>query len=143
MELTADRALFEGKIHGIVATFHENERPLQGLSGLLDWRFEGFISQCIKNGSMSGKLGECVYVPIRRSGDRLFHLILVGSGHSPSPGKRNPLPQEAVRPLCQNLIGLKHLLFGLSRADLGGMSEDAIKKLFKSAGSDLEFAVTA
>ena len=116
--MNADEALFTRKVEGLVAACYENERPLHGLAGLLDWRFDGAISDCIRAGAISGKAGECVYFPIQRAG-ALYHLILVGAGTTSAPGKREGLPAATVRALRKNLDTLKIAEFGLSRQDLG------------------------
>src|SRR4051812_45967209 len=87
----ADRALFEGQIPGLVVTLYRNERPPCGLLGLLDWRFHGTISKFIQQGTLTGQVGECCYLPFHRHGST-FHLVLAGSGDSASPGARNPIP---------------------------------------------------
>src|SRR4051812_21066827 len=99
IELEAERALFEGKLQGMVLTCFQNERPLRGLAGLLDWRFEGAISQVLRAGFVTGKPGECAYLPIQRNG-KTFHLFLGGGGHLPSDGKRGPVPAETLKALA-------------------------------------------
>jgi hypothetical protein len=45
--------------------FFEDERPLAGALGLVDWRLSGFVSRLILRGRISGRSGECVLVPAR------------------------------------------------------------------------------
>src|SRR6478609_4308938 len=96
LEMEPDHALFDGKIQGLVLTCYENERPLQGLAGLLDWRFEGALSRGVRAGLITGKPGECTYVPVAKGG-RMFHLILAGGGHLVSEKKRGHLPAETLK----------------------------------------------
>src|SRR3954466_8548833 len=106
LRTSVDDALFGGSLRGIIATFHENERPLGGLAGLLDWRFQGAITQCLKAGFLTGKAGECAYFPVTRNGTT-FHLLLTGAGKSSAFGARTPLPPESVRALMKNLTSLR------------------------------------
>jgi len=130
LEMDADPALFAGRLHGVVATFYENERPLQGLAGLLDWRFQGALSAYLRQGAVSGKAGECVYVPVAKNG-RLFHLILVGGGRAPDWGTRNALTEESLAPLRKNLQSLKLDRMGVSRKDFGGGEDTWFNRAFK------------
>ncbi len=130
LDLDADLALFDGKLQGLVVTCYENERPLQGLAGLLDWRFQGVISHCVRAGVISGKAGECAYVPVTKQG-KTYHLILAGCGRSASPGARAQLPMDTLRQLQKNLSSLRLQQVGVSRADFGGVGEDYFQKNLK------------
>lgn len=89
LETHADHALFQGQVSGLLATCYENERPLLGLAGLLDWRFMGEISYHLRQGSLSGKEGELTYFPLKKGG-KLFHIFLLGCGPNSVPGSRQP-----------------------------------------------------
>lgn len=130
LEMDGGRALFESKVQGIVATCYENERPLQGLAGWLDWRFHGLLSYYLRTGTITGAAGECVYVPIRRN-DMTFHLILAGGGQTPKPGKRLPLPDETWERLRRNLASLQLDRMAISPSDLGDLEEKLILKNLK------------
>ena len=69
LDLNAEEALFgsadTSPLDGLVATFHANERPLQGLAGWLDWRFQGAISSYLRAGALTGREGEYAYTPMR------------------------------------------------------------------------------
>jgi hypothetical protein len=126
LESAAESALFDGRVQGLVVACYENERPLRGLAGILDWRFEGFLSRCIREGVFSGRPGECVYLPLRRAG-RAYHLILAGAGHVPRDRDRGDLPDATVKALSRNLASLKLARLGVSRSDLGGVEEKALR----------------
>ncbi|MGK5081735.1 M17 family peptidase N-terminal domain-containing protein [Bdellovibrionota bacterium FG-1] len=114
--LNPDQALFEGKIGALISTLSSDERPLQGLAGLLDWRFEGAISRLLKSGFLTGNPGECAYLPLQRAGVT-YHLLLIGMGkHDDTPPG---IPQETARALKKNLTTLKLERVGASRSDLG------------------------
>lgn len=122
LEIAADRALFDGQIDGLVAIFHENERPLGGLAGLLDWRLHGLISRGLRAGIIVGRLGEIAYFPVTRNGVTR-HVILAGAGNSSSPGKREGVPEETVDLLRKNIASLRIPRIAISRSDFGSLDD--------------------
>src|SRR5436190_1879228 len=46
-----------------VLPFFEDERPLQGLAGLVDWRIGGGLSALLRAGFCTGATGEAVLLP--------------------------------------------------------------------------------
>jgi hypothetical protein len=84
--LTYEEALFspasEKKL--FVLCLQENERPLRGANGLLDWRFRGLISNWIIAGKITGRKNEKVYLPLHtRHG--LRHAVVIGLGTEKDP----------------------------------------------------------
>ncbi len=130
LNIDADRALFEGQISNLVLTFYENESPPCGLLGLLDWRFHGKISKFIRQGALSGQLGECSYLPFKKN-DRVFHLLLIGAGAAQKPGLRLPLAKTALKVLEKNLSALKWSKIGVSKSDFGDVNSDFFIQNFK------------
>jgi hypothetical protein len=130
LEADAEFALFQGKINGIIAMLYENERPLQGLAGLMDWYFRGEVSQYVRRGVISGKPGECIYIPILKQSE-LYHLFLAGGGQAPAPGERSKVPDSTLTNLLKNLRSLKLSSVGVSRRDFGGMSDTYVSQKFK------------
>lgn len=130
LEMDPDRALFGGHVSSLVVSCYVNERPLNGLSGLLDWRFHGAISQCIRSGAITGEVGECVYFPVNRHG-KVYHLILIGAGYAPQSGERSPMAEKSLDVLQKNLKSLRLPKLALSRRDFGSLSEDALSKAMK------------
>jgi hypothetical protein len=134
VELEAERALFETRpeyqIDALVAAIHENERPLSGLSGLLDWRFHGAISKCLRAGAINGQLGECTFLPVTKNGV-VYRLILAGAGKSSSPGERSAIPPESLKLLHKNLVHLKLSSVGISRRDFGNPAQEYFSKNLK------------
>ncbi len=63
---------------GIIPWFSD-ERPFQGLLGLLDWRRDGSISTLARDGIAAGTWGETVLLPAG-SGLPVERLVLVGCG---------------------------------------------------------------
>jgi len=137
VDLAPEQALFSS-LDGIVATFHTNERPLQGLSGLLDWYFHGAISAYLRAGAMSGEAGECAYLPLslpvkdsQGKPGRVFHVLLAGGGSSPAPGKRQEPDEKTYATLRKNILSLKIPRLGISQTDFGNASRDTLARHFK------------
>jgi Cytosol aminopeptidase family, N-terminal domain len=83
------RALLEGVDDGsggprrrvdlAVLPCFEDERPLQGLAGLVDWRTGGSLSALLRTGFCTGAAGEAVLLPGRRTLP-MERLVLLGLG---------------------------------------------------------------
>lgn len=119
LEVSAAHALFpaeQRQLEGMVVSIYENERPLAGLAGWLDWRFRGALSHFIQSGFITGKEGECAYLPVVQQ-EKTFHLILIGAGNNSSPGQRGSLPAESLKELKKNLTSLRLEKIGVSRKD--------------------------
>ncbi len=130
LDIHAETALFDGQVQALAVTLYENERPPCGLSGLMDWHFRGAISQCIKAGAITGKVGECIYFPFTRHGST-YHVILAGAGPSDSPGKRQPPPPDTLAALQKNLVSLQLPQVCISKSDFGEIESDFFEKHLK------------
>ncbi len=73
--------LDELKSEALALPFFEDERPLRGALGLVDWRLAGQLSRLLIASRATGAPGDAVLVPTRRRlpFDKLF---LFGAGHS-------------------------------------------------------------
>ncbi len=49
----------------ICVSFFDDERPLRGAAGLVDWRLCGLLSRSIERGQVSGAEGEVTLLPAR------------------------------------------------------------------------------
>jgi hypothetical protein len=65
---------------GLVPCF-EDERPLQGLAGYIDWRSCGMLSRLIRSGWCTGREGESLLMPTQ-VGLPVERLVIVGLGSS-------------------------------------------------------------
>ncbi len=130
LEIEPERALFEGKVQVLAVAFYQNERPPCGLSGVLDWYFQGAISNSIRSGAISGRVGECTYFPYNRNGST-FHIILAGAGIASRPGRREQLPEETLKMLQKNLTSLRLEKIGISKADFGDVPIEFLSKHMK------------
>lgn len=88
----------------LVGSLTENERPVRGLAGLLDWRLKGRISSLLVDGFATGRLGEVLLIPgkPRLPFDK---VILFGLGHSSAFGDRTF--RVVVEHILSTLEGLK------------------------------------
>jgi hypothetical protein len=75
------RRLDQLKTEALALAFFEDERPLAGALGLVDWRLCGQVSRLLLRGRARGALNETVLVPTR---PRLpfEKLILFGAGRA-------------------------------------------------------------
>ena len=73
------RSLDELETDLLITTIFEGERPPRGITGLIDWRLNGFLSKEIQARDVTGKYEEMVLIPLHR---RLpaRRLVLVGLG---------------------------------------------------------------
>jgi hypothetical protein len=67
--------LDEVRYDALILTSFVDERPLQGAPGLVDWRLNGYLSQLILNGHLTGEWGEQVLVP--QTGRLPFNKLIV------------------------------------------------------------------
>ncbi len=49
----------------LACTIWQDERPMRGVAGLLDWRLAGTLSRLARRGLLLGELGEVIFVPGR------------------------------------------------------------------------------
>jgi hypothetical protein len=105
----------------LVASMTEDERPVRGLAGLLDWRMNGRISALLGNGFATGKLGEVLLIPgkPRLPFDK---VILFGLGRAVDFGDRTYC--VVVERVLATLEGLKARS---AVVELPGRHLDAIK----------------
>lgn len=85
--------LQDGTKDGAVLFCFEDERPLQGLLGQLDWRLNGVFSNWIRSQRITGKFGEAVYAPLKWN-ERTFHFLVIGAGQVQPDGLRPPFSKS-------------------------------------------------
>lgn len=81
---------------GLIPVFAD-ERPLQGLAGLMDWRRSGRLSGLVRSGFCTGAAGERVLMP-GCAGLPVERLVLVGLG------PRSEFDAEAARRVAGDLV---------------------------------------
>lgn len=81
---------------GLIPVFAD-ERPLQGLAGLMDWRRSGRISGLVRSGFCTGAAGERVLMP-GSPGLPVERVVLVGLG------PRGEFDKDAARRVAGDLV---------------------------------------
>jgi hypothetical protein len=127
--LSAPKALVDGLTDGLIVAVPSNEAPLQGLAGIIDWRFHGQVSafhslnpsnETLRGSQgLSGKLGEMTLMALQHHG-KIFRVLFVGIGPVPQPGIRSEaVLQTLSRPLITTLMQLGWRAPGFSSQDWG------------------------
>ncbi|HEY2517548.1 MAG TPA: M17 family peptidase N-terminal domain-containing protein [Polyangiaceae bacterium] len=98
------RAIDDNPAEVIVCAMWEDERPMRGLAGLLDWRLSGRMSRLARSRFMEGKLGEvlCLQGRPRLPFDK---VLLVGAG--PRAAFDEAAYRTAAGAVLKTLEGLK------------------------------------
>ncbi len=100
----------------LILTVFADERPLEGLSGLVDWRLRGALSRWLQSGFATGGLGEHLLYP---SSGRLTHrlVLLVGLGRRAE--HRTDRARDAAARAATAVAGLgaSHVTCGLFGLD--------------------------
>lgn len=92
----------------LVVPVAQDDRPLSGSVGLLDWRIRGQISRIVAQGKLSGATGESVLMPVRTN-HGLRKLLLVGMGTKTSTSRPSDFSKH-IRGQIDGL-GVKRVLF--------------------------------
>jgi len=106
-----DPALLEHPFSGALLVCFEDDRPLRGLLGDLDWRFNGHFTSLMKQQLLTGESGEILYAPLRWN-DQTLHFLILGGGLPDSTSRRaaiaHGLFDEALRKMDE--LGLSALI---------------------------------
>jgi len=89
----------------LIATAYENERPLRGIAGLIDWRCDGDITRALKAGTFSGKPGDVLLVPVP-DGAKVRRALIIGMGYMK---EKREFSKTALPALAKNMssMGIK------------------------------------
>lgn len=117
-------------LQALGATLYQNERPLQGVAGLIDWHFPKILSDFIRNGSMSGRDGELVCVPVVYR-ERPIRILLLGNGSNSRPGDRPKVSDSSIKTLAEGALKLRIETLALSAADFGLKTKKDLESAFK------------
>jgi len=89
-----------------------DERPLQGLAGVLDWRLGGRLSGLLREGICTGNEGEHV-LTLSRHTPVLWRVVLLGlGGRTGFDSARAQVAGAHVLDLCNNLC-VQELMLGM------------------------------
>ncbi|MCL2777276.1 MAG: leucyl aminopeptidase [Polyangiaceae bacterium] len=97
------RRLDEISAEVIVSCIWKDERPMQGLSSLVDWRLAGRLSQLLRQGFLVGEVGEVLIVPVRHK-LRFDNLLVCGLG--PRSGFDDATFRRVLGRMLDTLAGL-------------------------------------
>ncbi len=121
----------------------EDERPLRGDAGWIDWRLCGEISRSLLSGRVTGKFGEAILLP-GRAPLRAARVLVLGVG--PRAGLRDGLVQRMMGEAAGRLrelrsrsallalpsgIELEHSAADLLRGLLLGLASQPAKSPFR------------
>jgi len=98
-------SVVEAPADTILVPLPEDERPLRGDAGLVDWRLCGRISEQLRSGYVSGALGEAALLPGSRPLSPA-RILLVGTGKPPARGGARPI-LRAMRTAAGKLLMMK------------------------------------
>ena len=98
------RAIDTTSAEVIACSAFQDERPLRGLAGLLDWRLAGRLSVLAKNDFLTGAEGEIVLVP-GRPYVRFEKILVLGIG--PRATFDDAVVRRVLGKLVSALEGLK------------------------------------
>jgi hypothetical protein len=104
----------------------EDERPLRGDAGWVDWRLCGGLSEQLRSGYASGRLGEAVLLPAGPA-LRAGRVLMLGVGPASEIAGR-PLLQ-AMRAATQRLLSLRSRSAGLACPGSVDFELDAVSLL--------------
>ena len=112
----------------LICSIYEDQRPLKGTAGVLDWRLRGFLSRFLKGGRINGKRNELVYIPFEHHGT-MRHLLLVGLG--PVHGDKDlgdKFSTELLTRVSSTVENMSFKRVAISRSSFPFLSDGVIKK---------------
>jgi len=110
-----------------------DERPLQGLAGLMDWRLAGGLSRLLKDGALTGGPGESLLTPAPSPGPS--RVFVFGLGPSASAAQRfAEVAKSAAAALHK--AGMRRVLVGPPWRPESAESIPALEKAFHAAALD-------
>lgn len=107
---SVETAIIQKQVEGILVVYYENERPLRGAIGRLDWRFNGHFSNLIQNQVVTGRANEWVYAPLKWN-ESTLHFFVSGQGSLPDNRERPIMGVEKLETLLaeQAPLPVQHL----------------------------------
>jgi hypothetical protein len=114
----------------------EDERPLRGLAGFVDWRRHGELSRMIRSGWCTGRAGESTMLPVREHLP-MRRMLLHGLG--PSSGLGASQAADGARRAVEVVLRLnpRDVLFALPG---GVVDRERIEALFNGMLGALQSA---
>lgn len=120
-------SVVEAPADTILVPVPEDERPLRGDAGLVDWRLCGLISEQLRSGYVSGQLGEAALLPGARPLTP-SRILLVGTGAPPPRGGSRPI-LRAMRSAAGKLLMMRSPAALLALPGAIDFADDAVSLL--------------
>jgi hypothetical protein len=98
------RRIDEASVELCVCSVWNDERPVLGFAGLIDWRLGGRLSALLKSGFLTGALGEVLLVP-GKPHVPFEKVLVVGLGARDAFGE--PIFREVILRMARALEGLR------------------------------------
>ena len=133
VDLPLDRVLTEGQVDSCVVLLSESERPPRGCAGVLDWHLKGAISDGLRQGIFSGKVGECAYFPWNFHG-RVLHLLFLGIGKNASSQNRTSVSALHLASLDKNFKSLRREKWVISGSEFSATIAEKLSRLLPEGG---------
>lgn len=134
IDLPADR--MEGDV--VVAFFFQDQRPLEGASGLLDWRLNGRLTELLAEKLVEGQSGERVIVANNGKLNADWVLFIGGGSIQSWQAYVVRALLEQVLEICRN-AGFRRVSLcfpddcGLSRTDLQSILSNILQDMGPAA----------
>ena len=96
-------SIIDAPVETLAVPVPQDERPLRGNAGFVDWRLGGEISRQLQSGFLKGEPGEALLLPAQRPFDAA-RILLFGLGPSESGGRAL---QRAFSAGAGKLLGLR------------------------------------
>lgn len=122
--------LDQESVQALGTTLYQNERPLQGVAGLVDWHFPKILSGFVRSGAISGREGELICVPVVYR-ERPVRILLLGNGSNSRPGDRPKVADSALKTLAEGALKMRIETLALSAADFGLKAKKEIESIFR------------
>jgi hypothetical protein len=120
----------------LICSLFEDQRPLKGAAGLIDWRLRGFLSHFVVNGKISGRYEELTFVPIQVR-DQRRKLLLVGLGSSREAAGEETAAAPILKKMTQTVKQLNISKVAISISSFPFWNEARLRKAFSDV--DVEF----
>jgi hypothetical protein len=96
-------SIVDAPVETLAVPIPEDERPLRGNAGFVDWRLGGELSRQLQSGFVSGRPGEALLLPAQRP-FAAARILLFGLGPAESTGR---VLQRAFAVGAGKLLGLR------------------------------------
>lgn len=96
-------SIVDAPVETLAVPIPEDERPLRGNAGFVDWRLGGELSRQLQSGFASGATGEALLLPAQRP-FAAARILLFGLGPAESTGR---VLQRAFAVGATKLLGLR------------------------------------